>query len=151
MAIRDITFHIASLAVKTKSYEEMERETEPLDAFRLVFRTPTYSASLGGSYHWVFPDPVRVFSGLMRLWGEFSTNWRVSKGELKGGRGFKSHRPLQLNPGWSYHISFRGFTCACGRFCCHYSRRRIRILLLSADRLLARSGRSWRCSRHLLD
>jgi len=58
--IFDTTFRIASLSVNCKGYEELEEEAKVVDAFRLFFRTPTYLASLGSSFHWMFPDAVKV-------------------------------------------------------------------------------------------
>jgi len=77
----DTIFHIASLNVKCKSYEDLEKEAEAADALRLSFRSPTYFASLGSSYHWMFPDAVKVFSGLMRCWSLFSDCRRFGKEE----------------------------------------------------------------------
>ncbi len=77
----DTVFQIASMAVKAKSYGDLEKEAEALGEFRLVFRTPTYFTSLGSDYHWMFPDAVRVFSGLMRCWNLFSDDRRFSKEE----------------------------------------------------------------------
>jgi len=77
----DTTFRIASLSVNCKSYEELEKEAREVDAFRLVFKTPTYLASLGSSFHWMFPDAVKVFCGLMRVWNLFSDGRRFGKEE----------------------------------------------------------------------
>jgi CRISPR-associated endoribonuclease Cas6 len=77
----DTVFRIASLSVNCKSYEELEKEAEVADAFRLSFRSPTYFASLGSVYHWMFPDAVKVFSGLMRCWNLFSDGRRFGKEE----------------------------------------------------------------------
>ena len=52
-----------------------------VDGFRLVFRSPTYFASLGSGYHWMFPNGVKVFSGLMRCWNLFSDGRRFGKEE----------------------------------------------------------------------
>jgi CRISPR-associated endoribonuclease Cas6 len=81
VTIFDTTFHIASMSVNCKGYEELEREAQAVDEFRLVFRTPTYLASLGSSFHWMFPDAVKVFSSLMRVWNLFSDGRRFGKGE----------------------------------------------------------------------
>ena len=77
----DTIFRIASLSVNCKSYEELEKEARAVDAFRLVFRTPTYLASLGSGFHWMFPDSVKVFSSLMRSWNLFSDDKRFGKEE----------------------------------------------------------------------
>jgi len=79
--IFDTTFRIASLSVKCKSYEELEKEAQTVDALRIAFRTPTYLASLGSGFHWMFPDAVKVFSSLMRVWNLFSDDRRFSKEE----------------------------------------------------------------------
>jgi CRISPR-associated endoribonuclease Cas6 len=79
--VLDTVFRIASLSVNRKSYEELEKEAEAVDRFRLSFRSPTYFASLGSAYHWMFPDAVRVFSGLMRCWNLFSDGRQFRKEE----------------------------------------------------------------------
>ena len=79
--IFDTTFRLASLSVNCKSYEGLEKEAQVVDAFRLLFRTPTYLASLGSSFHWMFPDTVKVFSSLMRTWNLFSDGRRFGKEE----------------------------------------------------------------------
>lgn len=81
VTIIDTGFHIASMAVKSKDYLEMEREAEPVDAFRLYFRTPTYLASLGTSFHCLWPEPTRIFPNLMRLWDTYTTARRYGKEE----------------------------------------------------------------------
>jgi CRISPR-associated endoribonuclease Cas6 len=75
----DTVFRIASLSVNCKSYEELEKEAQVVDAFRFEFRTPTYLASLGSGFHWMFPDAVKVFSSLMRTWNMFSDCKRFGK------------------------------------------------------------------------
>jgi CRISPR-associated endoribonuclease Cas6 len=69
------------MSVNCKSYEELEKEAEAVDVFRLSFRSPTYFASLGSGYHWMFPDAVKVFSGLMRCWNLFSDARQFGKEE----------------------------------------------------------------------
>jgi len=81
LMVFDTVFRIASLSVNCKSYEELEKEAGAVDAFRLSFRSPTYFASLGSGYHWMFPDAVKVFSGLMRCWNLFSDCRRFGKEE----------------------------------------------------------------------
>jgi CRISPR-associated endoribonuclease Cas6 len=77
----DTVFHIASLSVNCKSYGELEKEAVGVHAFRLSFRSPTYFSSLGSDYHWMFPDALKVFSGLMRCWNLFSDSRRFGKEE----------------------------------------------------------------------
>jgi len=80
--IFDTVFRIASLSIKSKSYRDLEREANTAERFKLVFETPTYLPCLGSSYRWMFPDPVRIFSGLMRVWNRFSDGRRFSKDEF---------------------------------------------------------------------
>jgi CRISPR-associated endoribonuclease Cas6 len=77
----DTVFRIASLSVNCKSYGELEKEAGAAGAFRLSFRSPTYFACLGSGYHWMFPDAVKVFCGLMRCWNLFSDGRRFGKEE----------------------------------------------------------------------
>ena len=77
----DTVFRIASLSVKCKSYVDLEKEAEAVDRFRLLFKAPTYFASLGSGYHWMFPDAVKVFTSLMRGWNLFSDGRRFGKEE----------------------------------------------------------------------
>jgi CRISPR/Cas system endoribonuclease Cas6 (RAMP superfamily) len=77
----DTVFRIASLSVNCKSYVDLEKEADAVDRFRLVFRSPTYFASLGSGFHWMFPDAVKVFCGLMRCWNLFSDGRRFGKEE----------------------------------------------------------------------
>jgi len=81
LMVFDTVFRIASLSVNCKSYADLEKEAEAVDRFRLVFKTPTYFASLGSGYHWMFPDAVKVFCGLMRVWNLFSDGRRFGKDE----------------------------------------------------------------------
>jgi len=81
LMVFDTVFRIASLSVNCKSYEELEKEAEAVDGFRLFFRSPTYFASLGSGFHWMFPDAVKVFCGLMRCWNLFSDGRRFGKEE----------------------------------------------------------------------
>ena len=77
--ILDTDFHIASLSIKSKSYADLEREAQAAERFMLVFETPTYLPCLGSSYRWMFPDPMRIFCGLIRVWNRFSDSRRFSK------------------------------------------------------------------------
>lgn len=79
--IFDTTFQIASMNVRCKSYEDLEKEAKAVDEFRLFFKTPTYLASQGSNFHWMFPDVVKVFSNLMRSWDLFSDCKHFSKEE----------------------------------------------------------------------
>lgn len=79
--IFDTTFQIASMSIDCKSYSDLEKEAQAVDRFTLDFRTPTYLASLNSNYHWMFPDPVKVFCSLMRRWNQFSDSRRFSKEE----------------------------------------------------------------------
>lgn len=77
--IYDTVFRVASLSFKSKSYEELEREARSTDRFRLIFSSPTYLTTLGSRFHSMFPDPVKVFTNLMRTWNNFSDGKRFGK------------------------------------------------------------------------
>ncbi|MBC7129856.1 CRISPR-associated endoribonuclease Cas6 [Candidatus Bathyarchaeota archaeon] len=81
--IYDVFFNVASLTLKSESYGDLWNGVkEPVETFRLYFLTPTYLSTLGTDYHYLFPDHVRIFSGLMRLWNMFSDYKRFSKDEF---------------------------------------------------------------------
>lgn len=80
--IFDTTFQIASMSVNCKSYEQLEKEALAVDRLGFHFRSPTYFASMGSSYHWMFPDAVRTFSGLMRVWNLISDTRQFGKEEF---------------------------------------------------------------------
>lgn len=82
--ITDAAFQIASMTVKSKDYLEMEQETTLQRRFRLHFKTPTYLAVLGSDFHCLWPDPLKIFPNLMRLWNDFSTARKYSKEEYSG-------------------------------------------------------------------
>ena len=69
------------MSINCKSYADLEKEAQAVDGFTLDFRTPTYLASLNSGYHWMFPDPVKVFCSLMRCWNQFSDERRFTKEE----------------------------------------------------------------------
>lgn len=79
--IFDTPFHIASMNIACKSYVDLEREAQPVGGLTLDFKTPTYLANLNSCYHWMFPDPAKVFCSLMRYWNQFSDERRFSKEE----------------------------------------------------------------------
>jgi len=81
VTIIDTGFQLASMAIKSKDYSEMEKEAKPVDAFRLYFRTPTYLASLGTSFHCLWPEPTRIFPNLMRLWNTYTPMKKYGKEE----------------------------------------------------------------------
>jgi CRISPR/Cas system endoribonuclease Cas6 (RAMP superfamily) len=79
--IFDTTFQIASMSISCKSYADLEKEAQAVDGFTLDFMTPTYLANLNSDYHWMFPDPAKVFCSLMRCWNQFSDERRFTKEE----------------------------------------------------------------------
>ena len=79
--IFDTTFQIASMSINCKTYADLEKEAQAVDGFTLDFRTPTYLANLNSSFHWMFPDPVKVFCSLMRCWNQFSDERHFTKEE----------------------------------------------------------------------
>ncbi len=79
--IFDTTFQIASMNINCKSYADFEKEAQSGDGITLDFMTPTYLANLNSDYHWMFPDPIKVFCSLMRCWNQFSDERRFDKEE----------------------------------------------------------------------
>jgi len=77
--IYDTTFRVASMSLRSKEYSELEEEAEPLGSFRLRFKSPTYLSSMGSRYNVLFPEPVQVFSSLMRLWDAHSTSKKYGR------------------------------------------------------------------------
>ncbi|MBW1715643.1 MAG: CRISPR-associated endoribonuclease Cas6, partial [Deltaproteobacteria bacterium] len=76
--IYDAAFRVASISLRFVDYSELE-EAEALDSLSLVFRSPTYLSSIGSRYNVLFPDPVQVFSNLMRLWDAHSTSKKYGR------------------------------------------------------------------------
>jgi hypothetical protein len=67
--IYDAVFKVASLSVKSESYEDIFKDVkETVESFRLRFETPTYLASLGTEYHFMFPDLLGSFLPRYNLW-----------------------------------------------------------------------------------
>ena len=80
--IFDVGFDVNSITIRSKEYGELEREAEkPVGRVKLVFRSPTYLTVGGTDYHYLFPDHVRVFLHLMRLWNEFTSTRKFSEEE----------------------------------------------------------------------
>ena len=75
-------FHISLIKVRSEAYEDIWESTEPAEAFRLHFITPTYLSVLGTEYHYMFPDHMRIFSNLLRLWNMFSDARKLGEEEL---------------------------------------------------------------------
>jgi CRISPR-associated endoribonuclease Cas6 len=74
---------ILSVGVKGETYEELEGSFKPVRAFRVYFKTPTYLATMSSGYYWLFPEPLKIFPNLMRLWNLYSTAKKYSKEEFK--------------------------------------------------------------------
>ena len=74
---------ILSVEVRGETYRELENTFRPVKAFRLYFKTPTYLASLNTGYYWLFPEPLKIFPNLMRLWNLNSTSKKYSKEEFE--------------------------------------------------------------------
>lgn len=81
--IFDTAFHIASIEIKTKDYSELKEEARPVEAFKLYFNTPTYLASLGAGFYYLFPEPQKIFLNLMRLWNLYTTTQKYAIDEVK--------------------------------------------------------------------
>ncbi|MDR0318781.1 MAG: CRISPR system precrRNA processing endoribonuclease RAMP protein Cas6 [Nitrososphaerota archaeon] len=79
--IFDTTFQIASMNINCKSYAGLEKEAQTIDRLTLELKTPTYLANLNSNYHYMFPEPVKVFCHLMKCWNQFSDTKTFSKEE----------------------------------------------------------------------
>lgn len=76
--IADTTFRVASIGIRSETYRDLiERATPNVDAFRLVFKSPTYLAVRGASFHHLFPEPRRLFLSLAKLWNYNATGEEI--------------------------------------------------------------------------
>jgi CRISPR-associated endoribonuclease Cas6 len=67
--------------INCKSYTDLEKEAQSTDNITLEFKTLTYLTNLNSNYHWMFPDPQKIFTSLMRNWNKFSDDRTFSKEE----------------------------------------------------------------------
>lgn len=82
--IYDVKFRIDSVRVRSESYNDiLGVSRKPTALINLRFITPTYLAALGTDYHYMFPDPVKVFMNLMRLWNSFSDDRKFGSEEQR--------------------------------------------------------------------
>jgi CRISPR-associated endoribonuclease Cas6 len=88
LMVFDTVFRIASLTVSCKSYEDLWKEARAAGGLRFWFNSPTYFASLGCGYHWMFPDVLKVFLNLLRCWNLFSDGKRFGKEEYLAYKGW---------------------------------------------------------------
>jgi CRISPR-associated endoribonuclease Cas6 len=63
---------IDSIRVKARTFEELLEEASPIESFIIRFQTPTYLSRWGVEFHEGFPQPVAVFSNLLKLWNTFA-------------------------------------------------------------------------------
>jgi CRISPR-associated endoribonuclease Cas6 len=70
LMVADTTFHVASVSVQSETYQDLEEKALDVEAFRLVFKSPTYLASKGAAFHHLFPEPRRLFLNLAKLWNQ---------------------------------------------------------------------------------
>lgn len=82
--IFDTEFRVDSITIRTKEYRELEEEIEKrVEKIKLRFMSPTYLTMSGTDYHYLFPDHVKIFLHLMRLWSEFTSARKFSEEEQK--------------------------------------------------------------------
>ncbi len=96
--IYDTEFKVASITLDSASYEELAA-SEPAGSFRLVFRSPTYLSSAGSRWDLLYPDPIQLFTGLLRLWDSFTEGRRYGPGGLEEYRGW-----LRAHAGVTQHL-----------------------------------------------
>ena len=78
----DIQVHrakIIRLEIQTETYEEIMKLSRACDNFQLFFKTPTYLPSIGRPFYDLYPDPVKVFTNLYRLWCKFNPAAQLTK------------------------------------------------------------------------
>jgi CRISPR-associated endoribonuclease Cas6 len=80
--IYDTEFKVATISMDSITYEKLE-SSEPVDAFRLYFRSPTYLSAMGSRFNLLYPDPVQLFTSLLRLLDTFTTGRRHGPGGLE--------------------------------------------------------------------
>lgn len=98
LLIYDTEFKVASITLDSASYEELEA-SEPVDSFRLIFRSPTYLSSAGSRWDLLYPDPVQLFTGLLRIWDTCTTGKRYGPGGLEEYREW-----LRVHAGVTQHL-----------------------------------------------
>ena len=98
LLIYDTEFKVASITLDSASYEELEA-SEPVDSFRLFFRSPTYLSSAGSRWDLLYPDPVQLFTGLLRIWDTCTTGKRYGPGGLEEYREW-----LRVHAGVTQHL-----------------------------------------------
>jgi CRISPR-associated endoribonuclease Cas6 len=95
--VYDTEFKVASITIGSATYEELE-SSEPTDAFRLLFRSPTYLSAMGSRFDILYPDPIQLFTSLLRLWDIFTT------GRKYGPEGLEEYREwLRAHAGVTQH------------------------------------------------
>ena len=98
LLIYDTEFKVTSITLDSTSYEELEA-SEPVDSFRLFFRSPTYLSSAGSRWDLLYPDPVQLFTGLLRIWDTYTTGKRYGPGGLEEYREW-----LRVHVGVTQHL-----------------------------------------------
>jgi CRISPR-associated endoribonuclease Cas6 len=116
--IYDRTFRIASVTVRSETYKQLWEESEPSEYIRLVFKTPTCFAALGQRYYCMFPEPKRVFGGLLSLWNLYANQLKLGEekreeylrwlGSQAGVSGF-SLETRQVSNGETMSLGFMGW------------------------------------------
>jgi len=95
--VYDTEFKVASITIGSAAYEELEG-SDPAESFRLLFRSPTYLSAMGSRWDLLYPDPVQLFTSLLRLWDAFTT------GKIYGPGGLEEYREwLRAHAGVTQH------------------------------------------------
>lgn len=89
--IYDTEFKVSSITIESATYEELEC-SESVGSFRLNFKSPTYLSAMGNRWDLLYPDPVQLFTSLLRLWDTFTTAKKYGPEGLEEYRGWlRSH------------------------------------------------------------
>ena len=71
-------FRVIRIHVRTLSYQALVNQTNEADVFQLIFKSPTYLASKMSGFHYLFPEPVRLFLNLAKLWNRFAQGFEIA-------------------------------------------------------------------------
>jgi len=69
--LKNKTLRVESLRVKSLEYEEL-KESPSVGKIHFEFVTPTRFSALGRDREYLFPEPRKIFGGLIKIWNDFS-------------------------------------------------------------------------------
>lgn len=69
--LKDKTLRLEVLKVNSSEYEDL-KTSAPAEKIHFEFITPTRLSALGRSREYLFPEPKKIFGGLLKIWNDFS-------------------------------------------------------------------------------